>query len=327
MKRAQWLDERRSELLATPYFHVVFTLDHGLNELAGWNEKLIYDLLFTAAAETLQQFARQRGGILGLTAMLHTWDQQLNRHLHVHCLVPAGMLSLDHARWIPLGDRFLFPVKAMSRVFRGKFLDALRTAHATGRLALPPTLAEPVPGHDFSVLLRRLHKHNWVVYSEPPMGGPDAVLEYLAKYAYRVAISNQRLKSVGDGTVTFEYKDRKNGGNLKTLTLPADQFIRRFLLHVLPEGCRRIRHYGLFANRNKRELLARCFELLKQAPPQRVKKKSAHKLMLELTGTDISHCPHCKTGTLHTIARILPLKGDGPCSPTTVLPTEAPNSS
>jgi len=179
MKRAQWLEDRRAELLPVPYFHVVFTLDHAINLLAGWNQKHVYDLLFAAATETLQQFAHRMGGILGITAMLHTWDQQLNRHLHVHCLVPAGMLSLDHTRWISCGDRFLFPVKAMSRVFRGKFVDALRSAHARGHLALPPSLAEAPPGNDFPALLRRLHRHDWVVYSEPPMGGPELVMTAL----------------------------------------------------------------------------------------------------------------------------------------------------
>jgi len=325
MKRAQWLDERRAELLPTPYFHVVFTFDHGINVLAGWNQKFIYNLLFSATAETLQEFAHRKGGVLGITAMLHTWDQKLQRHLHVHCLVPAGMLSLDHERWIPFEGRFLFPVKALGRVFRGKVVEALRSANAKGRLALPPDIASAVPGHDLPALLRRLHNNDWVVYSQPPMGGPDAVLQYLARYAYRVAISNNRIKSVADGTVAFEYKDRKDGDQVKTLTLPAEDFIGRFLLHVLPLSFRRIRHYGLFANRWKKDLLARCFELLKQPRPSKPEKRSARTLMLELTGTDIAKCPRCKTGILFTVLRIPPL--DALDSLPSVLPTEAPNSS
>jgi hypothetical protein len=242
------------------------------------------------------------------------------------------MLSRDHQRWIPFGRKFLFPVKALSRTFRGKYVDALRRAHDAGRLALPPDLCEGVPGRDFSALLRRLHKHDWVVYCKPPMGGPDAVLQYLARYAYRVAISNPRILSVRDHTVTFEYKDRKDGDRVKPLTLSADEFIDRFLLHVLPKGCRRIRHYGLFANRNKKALLARCCELLLAPPPAKPEKRPARALMLSLTltGTDISKCPGCKIGTLRTRLRFpRPHNGrDTRPLPTRIIPsTEAVNSS
>ena len=314
MKRARWLEERRAELLPIPYFHVVFTLDHGLNFLVGYNQKLIYDLVIAAATKTLQEFARNAGGILGITTVLHTWDQQLNRHVHLHCLVPGGMLSLDRQRWIPLkkGKRsrkkhFLFPVKALSIVFRAKLFEALKRADAAGQLVWPmPSSAFGRP-MNMPALLRGLKK-KWVVYAKRPMGGPDSALRYLGRYAYRVAISNQRIKDISNGNVTFEYKDRKNGARTATLTLPADEFIRRFLLHIVPPQYRRVRHYGLLASRNKKDNLARCFQLIAgRPPPSRPDKTSAHDLMLKLTGIDIDLCPYCRKGTLRTVRRIDPI--------------------
>jgi len=314
MKRARWLEERRAELLPIPYFHVVFTLDHGLNFLVAYNQKLIYDLLFAAATQTLQEFARNAGGTLGITAVLHTWDQQLNRHVHLHCLVPGGMLSLDRQRWIPLkkGKRankkhFLFPVKALSIVFRAKLFEALKRADAAGQLVWPmPSSASGKP-MNMPALLRGLKK-KWVVYAKRPMAGPDAVLRYLGRYAYRVAISNERIKDISNGAVTFEYKDRKNRDRTATVTLPADEFIRRFLLHIVPPQYRRVRHFGLFASRNKKDNLARCFELIAGAPPPRKPDKtSARDLMLKLTGIDIDLCPRCRRGALRTVRRIDPI--------------------
>jgi len=331
MKRARWLEKRRAELLPVPYFHVVFTLDHGLNFLVGYNQKLIYDLVIAAATKTLQEFARNAGGTLGITAVLHTWDQQLNRHVHLHCLVPGGMLSLDRQRWISLkkGTRankkhFLFPVKALSIVFRAKLFDALKRADTAGQLVWPmPSSAYGKPTN-MPALLQGLKK-KWVVYAKRPMGGPDAVLRYLGKYAYRVAISNERIKDISNGNVTFDYKDRKNGDRTAALALPADEFIRRFLLHVVPPQYRRIRHFGLFASRNKKHNLARCFELISGTlPPRRPDKTSARDLMLKLTGIDIDLCPHCKKGTLRTVRRIDPIPV---LHARQALTTEAPHSS
>jgi len=316
LKRERWLEARRSELLPVPYFHVVFTLDHGLNFLVGYNEKLIPNLLFAAATQTLQQFARQRGGTIGITAVLHTWDQKLNRHLHLHCLVPGGMLALDQSRWIPTREDYLFPVRALSLVFREKFLDALLRAHATGALVWP----EVQPGHhpptsDFARLLRRLRRRKWVVFCKPPVAGPEQVLQYLSRYVYRVALANRRIIDHTDGNVTFTYKDRKKGNRTvrpgsrqaATLTLPADEFLRRFLLHVLPSGTRRIRHYGLLANRTKKEHLARCRELLRVPPPSPTDHQSARDIVLRLTGNDITRCPCCRNGRMRTVGRIDPL--------------------
>ncbi len=307
LKRERWLQARRSELLPVPYFHVVFTLDHGLNFLVGYNEKLIPDLLFAAATQTLQQFARQRGGTIGITAVLHTWDQKLNRHLHLHCLVPGGMLALDGSRWIPARQNFLFPVRALSLVFREKFLGALRRANATGALVWPEVHAEKRSSTpDFPALLRRLRRRRWVVYCKPPAAGADNVLQYLSRYVYRVALANRRIVGHDDGNVTFSYKDRKNDNRTDTISLKADEFLRRFLLHVLPSGTRRIRHYGLLANRTKKEHLRRCRELLNVPTPRPAEELPARELMLRLTGRDIGQCPTCRQGRLRTVRTIDP---------------------
>jgi hypothetical protein len=314
-KRSRWLEERRAELLPVPYFHVVFTLDHGLNFLVGYNQKLIYDLLFAAATQTLQQFARNVGGMLGITAILHTWTQQLKRHVHLHCLVPAGMLSLDGSRWIPLekgvGSKkqaFLFPVHALSLVFREKFLAGLARAEVADQVVWPQDSSSKSQKLDMKGLVQRLRKHKWVVYTKRPLGGPDPVLRYLGRYAYRVAISNERIKDIANGNVTFEYKERNRDNRVATVTVTANDFIERFLLHVVPRQYRRIRHYGLFASRNKKKNIARCFELIVGTlPPSKPDKTSARDLMLKLTGIDIDICPHCKKGALRTVRNLDPI--------------------
>lgn len=308
LRRARWLEREKAQLLHVPYFHLVFTMDHALNLIAAFNQEIVYELLFAAASQTLKQFAAAKGGQLGITAMLHTWDQRLNRHIHLHCLVPAGMLSMDRTRWIPLSTSFLFPVRGMSIVFRGKFLDGLAQAHAQGRLLLPDALA---PGCDpapvFCTLLRRLRRKPWVVYCQKPLGGPDAVLHYLARYAYGAAISNRRILGLTDGRVTFEYKDRRDDDAVKTCSLPAHEFIRRFLLHILPSGFQRVRHFGLFANRYKAENLARCCQLLDYVPAPPPPSRSTHDLMLDLALKDIDACPFCDTGRLRTVALLSPM--------------------
>ena len=322
LKRERWLQARRAELLPVPYFHVVFTLDHGLNFLVGYNDKLIPNLLFNAATQTLQQFAHQRGGTIGITAVLHTWDQKLNRHLHLHCLVPGGMLALDGSSWIPSRQDFLFPVRALSLVFREKFLCALTRAHEKGRLNWPSAKADSGrPESDFTDLCRRLRKRRWVVYCKPPVAGPDQVLQYLSRYVYRVALANRRIIDFADGNVTFSYKDRKHENRTAVLTLPAEEFLHRFLLHVLPPGTRRIRHYGLLANCSKKKHLLRCRELLGVPPPPTTEDQTARELMLCLTGRDIRQCPNCCRGRLHRIRRI------EPCEVLTIKPPEALDSS
>ena len=269
--RAKWMAAEQALLLPVDYFHVVFTLPHALNALIRVNPRALYALLFRAAAATLLAFARDPkhlGGEPGITMVLHTWGQTLTEHVHVHCVVTGGGLSLDHSRWIAVRRRrhrrpFLFPVKALSQVFRGKYLAALARLHRRGTAPVRRPVCGPGrlrrPG---SVCSRTLQHTKWVVYAKRPFGGPSTVLKYLSRYTHRVAISNHRLRFVGDGLVRFAWKDYANRTAQKEMTLPAAEFLRRFLLHVLPRGFMRIRHYGLVANRHRDQKLRRCRELL-----------------------------------------------------------------
>jgi hypothetical protein len=303
LAKARWLEDRQAELLPVGYFHLVFTLPHELNPLALANKKVVCDLLFQAVSQTLLEFGRTHlGGQLGFLAVLHTWDQTLRDHFHLHCLVPAGALSLDQSRWIPARDNFLFPVKALSQVFRGKFLDLLQQAWAQGRLRLSGPRAPLADPEAFAQHLQPLRHKPWVVYVKKPFSSPEKVLDYLGRYTHRVALSNHRILSVTGGQVTFAYRDRRDGDQLKSMTLEAGEFIRRFLLHVLPRGFVRIRHFGFLANRAKKQTLSRCRQLLglslvgPQTPP-----KSTPELLFELTGIDLSRCPYCQRGTMVVI--------------------------
>jgi hypothetical protein len=290
LAKEQWLQLRCRELLPTPYFHNVFTLPHELNPLILYsehNQRLLLRLLFHAAAETLLQFGRNNlGGKVGFTLVLHTWDQQLRPHFHVHAVIAAGALSHEGDRWISAGRQFLFPVRALSKVFRGKFLDALQKLVDTGQLACD------VP--NIRQWFRVLHRKPWIVYSKRPFAGPKKLLDYLGRYTHRVAISNHRLLSIDSGKVTFHWRDRSDGDRRKVASLPAAMFIRRFLYHVLPKGFMRIRHYGFLANRAKKQALATCRQQL-HAPqlPEEPPKKSVSELLLLLTGVDITRCPRC----------------------------------
>jgi Putative transposase/Transposase zinc-binding domain len=295
--KAQWLEARQAELLPVPYFHNVFTLPHQLNGLILChedNQRAVLNLLFQAAAETLLLFGRNNlGGTPGITMVLHTWDQQLRAHYHVHCLISGGALSLDQQRWRQARPKFLFPVRALSKVFRGKFLDGLQQLYDKQQLRFPAPVAALASAQGFGKLLVDLRRQGWVVYSKAPFAGPQKLLDYLGRYTHRVAISNHRLLSVEDGQVRFRYRDRAAGDQVKDTSLPADEFIRRFLLHVLPRGFQRLRHYGLLASRNKEALLTRCRELLGADPPPAPEKKSTADWLLLLLGIDPRHCPRC----------------------------------
>jgi hypothetical protein len=311
LAKERWLETREAELLPVEYFHTVFTLPHVLNPLALANKKAVYGLVFRAAAETLREFGRDPrhglGGKVGFTAILHTWDQTLLDHIHLHCLIPGGALSPDRQRWIPTRPGFLFPVKALSALFRGKFLAYLKKAFEAGTLQFPGKTARHGTPEGFQQLLRPLYDTPWVVYTKSSFPGPAHVLDYLARYTHRVAISNHRITHVGDGTVTFSYRDRKNQGAQKTLTLAASEFIRRFLLHVVPKGFPRIRHFGFLASRSKAKDLARCRELLRLPPaPPRPPRKSARELLLHLTGSDLDLCPRCRRGTMRFFTELAP---------------------
>jgi Putative transposase/Transposase zinc-binding domain len=305
LAKAQWLEARQAELLPVAYFHNVFTLPHELNPLIlcqEVNKRAILDLLFRATAETLLEFGRNNlGAVPGITMVLHTWDQQLRAHFHVHCVITGGGLSLDGERWIKSHSRYLFPVRALGSVFRGKFLDGLRRLYDSGHLVLPAVVKAVAPLADptcFYVLLSKLRHKPWVVYSKAPFAGPQKLLDYLGRYTHRVALSNSRLISCADGVVCFHYRDRADGDQRKIAALSADAFLQRFLHHVLPKGFLRIRHYGLLANRRKGELLKRCRTLLGTVQPESPAPKTAAEWILQILGIDVNCCPQCGQKTL-----------------------------
>jgi hypothetical protein len=309
LARAQWLEERQAELLPVGYFHNVFTLPHELNDLAAANQRVVYGLLFRSVAATVQSFAADPqyglGGQAGFTAVLHTWDQKLLYHVHLHCVIAGGALSRDGQRWIPARRNYLFPVRKLSSAFRSRFLKGLQQAFERDQLVFPGRLAALAQAAALTALLARLAAKDWVVYSQPPFGGPDKVLEYLSRYTHRVAISNRRLLGIADDKVTFTYRDRRDGNQIKEQTIAASEFLRRFLLHVTPPGLCRIRHYGFLSNRCKEQQLPRCRELLGQPPPSAPVPLDVVALVLRFTGIDVTRCPHCQQGRLVAMERIL----------------------
>lgn len=317
-----WLERQRLQLLPVPYFHVVFTVPHELNALIRFNARTLYRILFAAAAATLRDFAnnpRWLGGELGLTLVLHTWSQTLTQHPHVHGLVTGGALSAA-GEWKPAKPGFLFPVQALSRVFKVKYLDALDTLRARQQLKLTNELQTEV---QWEAALDTLRKKAWVVYLKPPLNGPEQVLEYLARYTHRIAISNERFVRVDDTDVVFRY--RPPHGSIahtkKTMRLPHEEFLRRFLLHVLPERFKRIRHYGLTANRNKAKNLAAARAVLNAPTPIPNPAESAEAFLKRVSGHDPARCRHCQLGLLIVIrhfprpARLPDLRATGPPAP------------
>jgi hypothetical protein len=316
--KERWLAARSAELLPVSYFHLVFTLPHALNALAQGNPRLIYDLLFESAANTLLEFGRNPrwlGGEIAATLVLHTWGQNLDQHLHVHALASGGALAAD-GQWIAARKGFLFPVQALSAVYRGKFLAALTRAFAAEQFKLAgatAALAAPVARDSW---FKELRSAPWVVYAKAPCAGPQQVLDYLGRYTHRVALSNNRLLSLRDGHVRFTWKDYAHGNRHKVMTLEATEFLRRFLLHVLPKGFMRIRHYGLLANRAKAALLAQARRALDQphSPPPAAT-ESVAAFWLRVAHRDIHRCPHCGCGTLHVISVLSRQRPSGPGPP------------
>jgi len=301
--RDRWIAARQKELLPTRYVHVVFTLPAQLAPLARQNQKLLYSLLLRASAETLLEVARDPrhlGAEIGFFSVLHTWNQKLGLHPHVHCVIPAGGLSLDHTHWIPSRSRFFLSIQVLRRVFRGKFVAGLKQAFQNGQLRFLGNLAALAQPKTFAAWLRLLFRKDWVVYAKPPFGGPEYVLHYLGRYTHRVAISNHRLVSFTDGKVTFRWRDSAHHNELKLMSLSLDQFLRRFLLHVLPKGFVRIRNFGFLANRRRAMLLPLCFHLLgktPQSPPPDVPSAT--------DSQDRRFCPKCG-GPMVVIERLTP---------------------
>jgi hypothetical protein len=313
LTKERWLAARKADLLPIPYFHVVFTLPHTLNALAQGNPRVIYALLFRAAADTLLTFGRDPrhlGGTIGVTAILHTWGQNLSQHLHLHCLVTGGALAPDRARWIAGRSSFLFPVRALSTVFRAKYLAGLHRAFVAGELTFAGGTADLVHPHAFTGLLGQLRTVDWIVYAKRPFAGPEQVLDYLGRYTHRVALSNDRLVDHHAGRVRFRWKDYADHDRGKVMTIAADEFLRRFLLHVVPRRFMRIRPFGLLANRTRRGTLARSRALLDQPPPETARPESVEGLLQRLTGVDVSRCPTCGEGRMQItliIVRVAPL--------------------
>jgi len=302
--RERWIAARQRELLPTRYVHVVFTLPRGLAPLALQNKKVIYDLLFRASAETLLEVARDPrhlGAEIGFFSVLHTWSQKLQLHPHVHCVIPAGGLSLDHTRWMKSRCRFFLPVKVLSRVFRGKFVAALQRVFREGQLRFHGSLALLAQPKIFAASLRPLFRKDWVVYAKRPFGGPEYVLQYLGRYTHRVAISNHRLVSLADGKVTFRWRDSADHNEQKLMTLPLDEFLRRFLLHLLPNRFVRIRNFGFLANRRRTVSLPLCLLLFpaRSGPPTSQGSSTAD------AAKDFWRCPHC-AGPMLLIERLTP---------------------
>ena len=297
--RAKWLDKRMGELLPVAYFHVVFTLPHQLGPLALQNPRIVYSILFRAVAETLLELGETRfAARFGFLAVLHTWGQTLEHHPHLHCIVPSGGIALDSSRWVRLkGRRFFLPVRVLRQVFRAKVLDHLRRAFLRGQLSFHGRLQHLAPERNFRRLLASTKRKPWVVHPQPPFGGPEVALKYLARYTHRVAISDRRLLSVQDDQVRFSYKDYAHRGQPREMTLDAVEFLRRFLLHVLPQGFMRIRYYGFLANRRRRELLALARSLLQAPPPGPADKP---------TDPQPPPCPRCRQGRMLLIETIEP---------------------
>jgi hypothetical protein len=296
MPRERWLEKRKDEILPTSYFHVVFTLPHELNTVILNNKKIMLNILFAAASKTLSTFGKDKlNGTLGFLAILHSWDQTLKAHFHLHCLVVGGAVSKDKKRWIPVKNDYLFNQEALSRVFRGKFMEKMAHVRKTGAIKFI--------SRTYGDFRNMLYTKNWVVSVREPVKRPEHVLEYLARYTHRVAIANSRIKKLENGMISFTAKNRKKQ-RTETMTITAVEFIRRFLLHSLPRGFVRVRHYGFLANRNRNENLNAIRQLMDISVPLEKEIASLEEMMLQLTGIDITVCPCCTKGKMHLFAEI-----------------------
>jgi hypothetical protein len=304
-KAAQWLEARQAELLPIRYFHVVFTLPHELNYWVLYNKQLLYNLLFESAWQTLSTIGsdpKRLNGQMGMLAILHTWGQNLSQHNHVHCIVPGGALKVN-GQWVSTKN-YLFPVKVLSKLFRGIFVSKLRSVYQQNQLKLDQLIE---PFDNFNRLLDTLMEKDWIVYAKPPFTSAENLLNYLGRYTHKIAISNHRILAFDGQSVTFRWRDYADGNKEKVMQLKPEEFIRRFLSHVVPEGFMRIRSFGFLANACKAKKLQIIRKQLRCKPPaNRREKKDVATLMLELTGKDITHCPICKQGKLKRIGDIPP---------------------
>jgi len=304
LDKERWLEARKEDLLPTVYFHAVFTVPEGIKPVALRNQRVVYSILFRAVSEILGELTgdpKYLGAEVGFIAVLHTWSQTLIDHPHLHCIVTGGGLSRDGSRWISCKREFFLPVKVLSRLFRGKFLAYLKEANKKGRLVFPGKIASLREKGAFNALLRELYEQEWVVYCKPPFRSPDKVMDYLGRYTHRVAISNNRLVKLEEGKVSFLYRDRRDNDRVKLMTLDISEFIRRFLMHILPDGFMKIRHYGILSNRNRRGKLGLCKRLLGVdcVHEERERKtESWQDLLTKITGHDPRICPYCGKGKM-----------------------------
>src|SRR5208337_1389641 len=304
LKKEKWIEARVDDLLPIQYFHVVFTIPAELKPVVLMNQKVMYNILFRAVSETLITLAETRLGLrIGFMSILHTWGQNLMEHPHIHCVVTGGGLSLDERRWVYCDKKFFIPVKVMSALFRGKLMDYFRESYESKQLVLTGSISNLMKPHVFKLLDIKLSNKKWVVYCKPPFNGIDGVLEYLSRYTHRIAISNNRILKVENGKVTFLWRDYADGDKQKVMTVDAEEFIRRFLLHVLPDRYVKIRHSGLLANRRRKYHIALCRMLLGSDRTETIKDepKTWQELMLEVSGVDVSRCPVCRKGRMVTI--------------------------
>jgi len=315
LAKEKWLNDRKAELLPCGYFHVVFTLPHELNAIILCNKAVTLAILFAAVSETLQAFAKdpqwRLDGQLGFIAVLHTWNQKLLDHFHLHCLVPAGALSFDKTRWVPTRDSYLFRVESLAKELRKRYLKKMEEGFAHEKLIFPGNTQIYGCPRKFKTLIQSLFQTKWIVYAKRPFAGPQQVLEYLGRYTHRVAISNNRIVTIKNDKVTFTYKDRKNNDELKDMTLGAGEFIRRFLLHVLPKRFMKIRYFGFLANTNKKK----CIPLLRKLidPSAQLPEKiteTVQEMMSRLTGEDMTCCPQCQKGRMVKVRKLSKLPFD-----------------
>jgi len=310
MAREEWLEKRREELLPVKYFHLVFTLPEELHDLVRYNERLLYGQLFKLAWESLRTLVSDRrylGAATGMISVLHTWGQNLHYHPHVHCLVPAGGLS-KHGKWIKSGKSYLVPVKALSKLFRAKYISYIRQAHRGGLLKLEGPCARWATYPKMNALLNKLYNKNWVVYCKAPFGGAEKLLDYLGRYVKRIAISNDRIVKIdaANKRVAFRWRDYGDNNRSKLMWLSLEEFIRRFLQHILPKRFSKVRYYGLFANRDKTKRLSKCRKALGQPRKLKTIQTTWQERFYRLTGIDPKQCPCCKQGQMHKIAFLTP---------------------
>ena len=309
LTKEKWLNDRKAELLGCSYFHLVFTLPHDLNPIILSNKRVAVNILFAAVNQSLQAFAKdpqwRLEGRLGFISVLHTWSQTLIDHFHLHCLIPAGALSFTKDRWIPANDNYLFKITSLAKEFKKRYLKLLLDAYLKDKLVFSKKTAALKSKQNFQQLINSVSKKKWIAYAKRPFAGPQQVLDYLGRYTHRVAISNNRIVSIDDGRVTFTYKDRQNDNEIKKMTLDADEFIRRFLLHVLPKGLIKIRYFGFLAHTNKKKDIPLIRKLIDPDAtlPEKIN-ESISEMMLRLTGIDISCCPVCKKGKMIRIRKL-----------------------